>query len=276
MTPFWSDTPEPRRFPGSIAIRVEIVVIGAGITGLTARISSRSAAIQWPCSAGASPSDSSHTSAHLTNGERSTIEQPVRSGRDRARSVRTRGSPRSSASRASWTEQIDCDFQYVPGYLHAVDGDTEPDGGPKAFEQEASLAIDLGFDASFVDDMPFIGGPAAVFERQGRFHAGRYLAALACAVAEHGGQIFEHSEVENAESPSLRVNGRTVTFDRIVLAAHVPIAGLSNSDAAKLQSNWPAIPHVVAGRIARGSARRASVGYGGSLPLLPDSTGNEP
>jgi glycine/D-amino acid oxidase-like deaminating enzyme/nitrite reductase/ring-hydroxylating ferredoxin subunit len=257
-TPFWSDAPEPRRFSRlDCDLRVEIVVIGAGITGLTAAyllaLGGHSVAVFER--GRVAERDSSHTSAHLTMVSDRRLSSLVRAwGRDRARSVWDAGLTAieriESIVRA---EQIDCDFQYVPGYLHAVDGDAEPDGGPKAFEQEASLAIDLGFEASFVDDMPFIGGPAAVFERQGRFHAGRYLAALACAVAEHGGQIFEHSEVENVENRSLRVNGRTVTFDRIVLATHVPIAGLSNSDAAKLQSKLARYTsYVVAGRIATG------------------------
>jgi glycine/D-amino acid oxidase-like deaminating enzyme/nitrite reductase/ring-hydroxylating ferredoxin subunit len=259
MTPFWSEAAESRRFSRlDRDLHVEIVVIGAGITGLTtAYLLVRGGHSVAVFDRGRiAERDSGHTSAHLTMVSDRRLSSLVRSwGRDRARSAWDAGLTAieriESIVRA---EQIECDFQYVPGYLHAVDGDAERDGGPKAFEQEASLAVDLGFDATFVDDMPFIGGPAAMFENQGRLHAGRYLAGLARAVADHGGQIFEHSEVENSENRSLRVNGKTVSCDRIVLATHVPIAGLpSHSDATRLQSKLARYTsYVVAGRIARG------------------------
>lgn len=259
-TPFWSTAAEPHRFPRlDHDLRTDIVIVGAGITGLTTAylllLGGHSVAIFDR--GRVAERDSGHTSAHLTMVSDRRLSSLVRSwGRDRARAVWEAGLTAieriDSIVRA---EQIDCDFQYVPGYLHAVDGDAERDGGPNAFEQEAALAIDLGFDAAFLDDMPFIGGPAAMFERQARFHAGRYLAGLAGAVAERGGQIFEHSEIEGAEGRprSVRVNGKTVDCDRIVLATHVPLAGLaSRADGARLQSKLaPYTSYVVAGRIGK-------------------------
>jgi len=257
MTPFWLETAESRRFSRlDRDLRVEIVVIGAGVTGLTAAyllvLGGHSVAVFDR--GRVAERDSGHTSAHLTMVSDRRLSSLVRAwGRDRARSVWDAGlTAIERIEHIVRAEQIDCDFQYVPGYLHAVDGDAERDGGPQAFEQEASLAADLGFDASFVDDMPFIGGPAAMFENQARFHAGRYLAGLARAVADRGGQIFEHSEVDSAENRSLRVNGRTVTCDRMVLATQMPIAGL-RSDRANLQGKLARYTsYVVAGRIAKG------------------------
>jgi len=260
-TPFWSTAAEPHRFPRlDRDLQVEIVVVGAGITGLTTAyllvLGGHSVAVFDR--GRVAERDSGHTSAHLTMVSDRRLSSLVRSwGRDRARSVWDAGLTAieriESIVRA---EQIDCDFQYVPGYLHAVDGDAERDGGPKAFEDEASLAIDLGFDAAFVNDMPFIGGPAAAFERQGRLHVSRYLSGLARAIVERGGRIFEHSEIEGAEAKprSVRVNGKTVSCDRVVLATHMPIVGLaSKSDTARLQSKLaPYTSYVVAGRIGKG------------------------
>lgn len=252
--PFWSDTTEARRFPRLDGdLHVEIVVVGAGITGLTAAylLARAGHSVAVFDRGRVAERDSGHTSAHLTMVSDRRLSSLVRScGRDRARAVWDAGlSAIERIESIVRAEEIDCDFQYVPGYLHAVDGDAEPDGGPKVFEQEASLASDLGFGASFVDDMPFVGGPAALFERQGRVHAGRYLTGLARAVADHGGHIFEHSEVERAERTSLRVNGRNVSCDRVVLATHVPTAG----DTSKLQSKLARYTsYVVAGRIGKG------------------------
>jgi Rieske Fe-S protein len=104
--------------------------------------------------------------------------------------------------------------------------------------------------------MPLVGGPGAVYERQARMHVRRYLAGLASAITDRGGQIFEHSEVESASAspPSVRVNGRTVTCDRLVIATHMPIVGIQpKADAAKLQSRLaPYTTYVVAGRVGKG------------------------
>ena len=57
--------------------------------------------------------------------------------------------------------------------------------------------------------MPFIGGPAAVFERQGRFHAGCYLAGLPARSPSTADRSSSTARSSNADGPSLRVNGRT-------------------------------------------------------------------
>jgi glycine/D-amino acid oxidase-like deaminating enzyme/nitrite reductase/ring-hydroxylating ferredoxin subunit len=260
-TPFWLDAAEPRRFPQlDRDLHVEIAIVGAGITGLTAAylLAASGHSVAVFDRARVADRDSGHTSGHLTMVCDRRLSSLVRWwGRDRARSVWDAGLTAIERIESIVRgDQIDCGFQYVPGYLHAVDGDSERDGGPKAFEDEATLAIDLGFDAAFVDDMPFIGGPAAAFERQGRIHVSRYLAGLGRAIGQHGGQIFEHSEIESAapDPRSIRVNDRTVFCDRIVLATHMPIVGLApKSDTARLQSKLaPYTSYVVAGRIGKG------------------------
>ena len=66
-------------------------------------------------------------------------------------------------------EGISCAFTWVPGYLHNPI-DSAPNDGVDAFMQEAALAAALGFDATFVSDVPFVGGPGVQFEDQARFH----------------------------------------------------------------------------------------------------------
>ena len=65
-----------------------------------------------------------------------------------------------------------------------------------SLKEDADLAHELGFDAFFVADVPFAGGPGIRFSDQARFHPRKYLAALAAAVRAQGGQIFEHSGAE--------------------------------------------------------------------------------
>ena len=72
--------------------------------------------------------------------------------------------------------------------------------GPTNFRNEASLAIALGFYATFVDDVPFAGGPGIRFENQARFHPRKYLAGLASAARAKGVRIFS-SRAASRSSP---------------------------------------------------------------------------
>src|SRR6185436_14497677 len=78
---------------------------------------------------------------------------------------------------------LDCDFAWVPGYLHAPIGQLAGDAAG-TMRKEAALASELGFDAAAVDEVPFVGGPGIRFEHQARFHPRKYLAGLATAIQD--------------------------------------------------------------------------------------------
>ena len=59
--------------------------------------------------------------------------------------------------------QIDCAFEWVDGYLQAPLNDVKGTD-TSAFEEEATLAGDPGFDATFVQDVPLVSGPGIRFE----------------------------------------------------------------------------------------------------------------
>src|SRR5207248_988629 len=80
---------------------------------------------------------------------------------------------------------IDCDFAWVPGYQHARDGEASSHD-LRQFTREADLAQRLGFNATLVDDVPFVGGPGIRFDGQARLHPRKYLAGLAKAIRAKG------------------------------------------------------------------------------------------
>jgi glycine/D-amino acid oxidase-like deaminating enzyme len=107
-----------------------------------------------------------------------------------------------------------------------------------ALEAEATLAAALGFDASFVGDVPLVHTPGIMFEDQARFHPRKYLAGLARAITARGGKIFEHSEAnEFSDKPRfVKANGHTVSCGYIVLATHPPLVG--NDSLSKRSCRW--------------------------------------
>jgi len=113
--------------------------------------------------------DTAHTSAHLSMVTDAWLSELVdRFGRDHAQATWDAGlAAIAQIDAIVRAEEIACDFAWVPGYLHRPpDGVVAPDKvhpvgkivSAERFRDEATLAADLGFDAAFVDQVPFVGG----------------------------------------------------------------------------------------------------------------------
>ena len=159
-TSYWTDT-EP--IPGYPALDrdldVDVVVVGAGITGLTAayllkRAGKKVAVLERMRVGGV---DSMATTAHVTCVTDSGLAELVKNfGRDHAQAVWDAGLAAIDQIEAIVdAEGIDCDWKRVSGVKHlALAGGSHDD--VKTLQEEARLARELGFDAEFVDDAPFV------------------------------------------------------------------------------------------------------------------------
>jgi glycine/D-amino acid oxidase-like deaminating enzyme len=197
--------------------------------------------------------DTGHTTAHLTMVTDSRLTKLERAfGRTHAQAVWDAGlAAIAQVDEIIREHEIECAFEWVPGYLHAPGGKASRDQIDE-FRTDAGLATDLGFDAVFVEDVPSVGGPGIRFDNQARFHPRRYLAGLAQAARENGAHIFEHSEVDEfTDKPlGLKANGHTVRARDIVLATHNPLVGVSGMVSATAFQTKLALytSYVVAGR----------------------------
>jgi glycine/D-amino acid oxidase-like deaminating enzyme/nitrite reductase/ring-hydroxylating ferredoxin subunit len=259
--PYWVDSVPFPSFPAiDNDIDVDVVVVGAGITGLTAAylLTSAGKSVAVLERARCASIDTGHTTAHLTMVTDARLSELNRDfGRSHAQATWDAGAAAIDLIESIVGEQgIDCGFERVDGYLHAPSGESD-DAQPREFRDEAALATELGFDATFVDDVPFAGGPGIRFADQARFHPRKYLAALASAITAKGGQIFENSAAEEFFENPIRVKaaGRRARCKDIVIATHNPIAGISGLTSATLFQTKLALytSYVVAGRVARGS-----------------------
>jgi glycine/D-amino acid oxidase-like deaminating enzyme/nitrite reductase/ring-hydroxylating ferredoxin subunit len=248
-------------FPGYPPLRkderADVVVIGAGVTGLTAAYLFASAGasvvvLERETIAGV---DSGHTTAHLTMVTDTRLNELVkRFGRDHAQAVWEAGlAAIVQIDDIVRTEEIDCDFTWIDGYLHAAAGAT--DAEIATLREDAALAEALGFDASFVEDVPLVHRAGIRFENQARIHAGKYLAGLAQAIVRKGGRIYEHSGVNGfVETPrSVTANGHAVTCRYTVVATHTPLVGRRAMLEATLFQTKLALysSYVVAGRVRK-------------------------
>jgi glycine/D-amino acid oxidase-like deaminating enzyme/nitrite reductase/ring-hydroxylating ferredoxin subunit len=268
--PYWSDSASLPAFAKlERDLDVDVVVVGGGITGLTTAylVASAGRSVALLERARCAQVDTGHTSAHLTMVTDVRLPELVRRfGRPHAQAVWDAGlAAISQIDTLVREQQIECGFAWVDGYLHAPAG--EPNGRePREkeavdFNAEADLASELGFDATFVADVPFAGGPGVRFDDQARVHPRKYLAGVAKAVREAGGDIFEHTSAEEFRDEPLGVkaNGHWVRAREIVIATHNPLVGVASTASASLFQTKLALytSYVIAGRVPRGTVSDA-------------------
>jgi len=260
--PYWSDSASLPRFARiDRGADADVVVLGGGITGLTTAylLAMAGQSVVVLERASCAQIDTGHTSAHLTMVTDVRLRDLIdRFGRTHAQAVWDAGLAALGQIDAIIREnEIDCAFEWVDGYLHAPDGETSHDDEADAFSAEAALARELGFDADFVPDVPFIGGPGIRFEGQARIHPRRYLRGLVTAIREKGGEIYEHiSADEFSQQPlGVKANGHLVRCKDIVIATHNPLVGVSGITSATLFQTKLALysSYVVAGAVPRGT-----------------------
>jgi glycine/D-amino acid oxidase-like deaminating enzyme/nitrite reductase/ring-hydroxylating ferredoxin subunit len=259
--PYWADSAFFPTFSElERDVHVDVVVVGGGITGLTTayllcRAGKTVALLER---ARCAQVDTGHTSGHLTMVTDVRLSDLARRfGRTHAQAVWDAGLAAIAQIDATVREhEIDCAFEWVDGYLHAPAGEAKRDQ-VDAFNEEAALARELGFDASFVQDVPFVGGPGISFSDQARFHPRKYLAGLVQAVRAKGGAIYEHSGAEEFAEDPLRVkaNGCWVHCKDIVIATHNPLVGVASAASAAVFQTKLALytSYVIGGRMPRGT-----------------------
>jgi glycine/D-amino acid oxidase-like deaminating enzyme/nitrite reductase/ring-hydroxylating ferredoxin subunit len=259
-TPYWSTS---AAFPRSARLaedaEADVVVVGAGITGLTAAhalatAGKRVVVLERDRCASI---DTGHTSAHLTMVTDTRLAELVEKfGRDHARAVWDAGlAAIAHIDEVVRDNVIDAEFEWVDGYLHRPVAEK---GSPRdsTLHDEARLAGELGFDAEYVESVPVVDRPGVRFANQARLHPRKYLAGVAKAIVAMGGRIHEHTEAEEFghEPRAVSANGHTVTCRDVVIATHNPLVGLGRMAGATLFQTKLALytSYVVAGRVASG------------------------
>jgi glycine/D-amino acid oxidase-like deaminating enzyme/nitrite reductase/ring-hydroxylating ferredoxin subunit len=260
-TPYWSSsatfTPFTRLAEDIVA---DVVVVGAGVTGLTAayllaRAGKRVVVLERDRCAQV---DTGHTSAHLTMVTDVRLGELVKQfGRNHAQAVWDAGLAAIAAIDTAVREHdIDAGFEWIDGYLHAPLDDRNTADNVERLKEDAALASELGFDAEYVETVPLVDRPGIRFAEQARIQPRAYLAVIAKAFVAMGGQIYEHSAVDEfCDNPrAVKATGHTVRCEDVVIATHNPLVGLAGLAKATLFQTKLALytSYVVAGRAPKG------------------------
>ncbi len=225
----WQRTATRSPFPALKApFETDVVVVGAGITGLTTalllRREGRAVTVLEAEQLGAGATGI--TSAHVTCVPDLRLHKLVdRLGVEKA-GIYMKGAREALAFMQGLARGTagPCDWATVPAYLLAESPDDELE-----LRREAEAATALGLRAVLSDrtPLPFPVAGAVLYTNQARFHPIKYLQGLARCVVEAGGQVFEHTRVRGWERDAgvvaLDTDRGQVTARRVVFATHTPL-----------------------------------------------------
>lgn len=118
---------------------------------------------------------------------------------------------------------IDCNFERKHAITYTLDADRVQE-----IENEVEAANRAGLPVSFVRelDLPFPIAGAIRCENQAQFHAYRYCIGLARAIDGAGCFVFEHSrvtDVEQGKVSTVKTANGSVEAEHVVLATQLPI-----------------------------------------------------
>jgi glycine/D-amino acid oxidase-like deaminating enzyme/nitrite reductase/ring-hydroxylating ferredoxin subunit len=153
-------------------------------------------------------------------------------------------------------ETIDCDFEWVDGFLFAATVQQF-----ELLQEELAAAHRAGLTAvERVARAPiesFDTGPALRFPLQAQFHPLRYLDGLARAVMRGGGRIFGQthaSKIEGGHSVRIETNhGPVITSEVVVVATNTPV----NDRVAIHTKQAPYVTYAIGAQVPKGSVTRA-------------------
>jgi glycine/D-amino acid oxidase-like deaminating enzyme/nitrite reductase/ring-hydroxylating ferredoxin subunit len=259
--PYWVDSVAAPSFkPLDTNLHVDVIVVGGGITGITAayllKRAGRTVALldRGRCMS----ADTAHTTAHLTCVTDTRLSRLVRDfGRDHAQAVWDAGlAAIGQIDSIVRSERIPCEFDWVPGYLHAPIGEVvKDDKETRSLAEEASLATELGFDVEYLDRVPLIGQPGVRFEGQAKLHPLKYLTKLVGLIPGGGSHVFEHTEVQEVHDDPLSVHagGYSIRGEYVIVATHTPLMGKTNALSATLLQTklYPYTSYVLGGRVPK-------------------------
>jgi len=228
-TSLWSETATSPTFPPLMAdAEVDVLVIGGGITGLTAAMllaaSGKRVSLVEARRIGCGVSHRS--TAHLTEAV-DTRYHDIESdfGKEGARLV-------AQSSRAAIEQvaalvkafAIPCDFVRRPGYLYT---DNQDDLDELEKEQLAASRAGLPVELLPTAPLPFRTLGALRFPDQAQMHVMRYLGSIATAARARGANLYEDSRVITIDDGDMCTvhleHGPTIRAKKVFVATHAPL-----------------------------------------------------
>ncbi|MDQ6697653.1 MAG: FAD-dependent oxidoreductase [Actinomycetota bacterium] len=205
--------------------RADVVVVGAGIAGLTtAALLAREGVEVVVLEAGTlGRGTSGHTTAKISALQGTTLSQLDRKHGRRV----TAAYAEAQRSATAWISgrvtqrDVDCQFERRPAWTYTTDPSNVAD-----VEREAEVAAAVGLDAALgtPTELPFEVAAAVTLPDQGQFDPYPYLLDLADEVATSSGcSVHELSRVVRVGAKEVSTSNGKVRADHVVITTLLPI-----------------------------------------------------
>jgi glycine/D-amino acid oxidase-like deaminating enzyme/nitrite reductase/ring-hydroxylating ferredoxin subunit len=209
-------------------LSVDVAVVGAGITGLTAAtlLTQAGKTVAVLESKEIVRGTTGYTTAKVTAGHRLVYQ-------DLRKTFGDEGARLYADSQQAALERVaeliaefdlDCDFRRDSHYVYAESRDDLA-----KIEREVEVEQQLGLPASYLDEtsLPFPVAGALRLDNQAQFHPRKYLLPLAHALAGNGSHLFEHTRVLDVEEGEqlciVQTDRGQVTARDVIIATSLPI-----------------------------------------------------
>ena len=142
---------------------------------------------------------------------------------------------------------IDCNFKRVDGYLFLHSTDTK-----ETLDKEYEATKKAGLITEMLRTVPGIeaedGKWCIKFSNQAQFHILLYLKGLSDAFIQLGGKIYTQTKAENITKEGATANGFAVQANHIVVATNTPV----NDWVTMHTKQWPYRTYVIGAKIPKG------------------------
>jgi glycine/D-amino acid oxidase-like deaminating enzyme len=252
---YWRQTYSKESYPDlRDDMEVDVVIVGGGITGLTAayllKQAGKRVAVLEKRTVGAGTTG--RTTGKVTSQHNLIYTELARKHGEKAAKIYGEANQAAveEIARLIEREAIDCDFSRQDSFVYTADARQIAE-----LKQEAELAARLGLPASFVTDtsLPFRIKGAVRFANQGKFHAQKYVFGLARAVDGDGSHVFENSrviDIHDGEPAWVRTSEGKVIAKQVVVATSVPTLPLM-ARGSYCFWEYPTESYIVAGRLQK-------------------------
>lgn len=229
LTSVWKKNTESADYPAQSGnIETDVVIIGGGITGITAAyllaISGRKSVVLEALRVGQGSTGFSTGNLYATVGSEGMHKIVSGFDQDKLREVvESRGAAVNFIEQAISTHAIDCDFKRVPWSLFNSEGEDQ-----SFVEKEKEAAVSAGLTVTSDISFPAAHGKGFTVPDQAQFDPYTYVVSLAKTISSEHCQIFENSRVTKVEEGNERekcvvhTENGTVTANLVIMATHTP------------------------------------------------------
>jgi len=226
---FWhkTGTMRPAFTPLEGAVKIDVVIVGAGLTGLTAAALLMQAGKQvivleaHEVGSGATGDTTAHITALLDTRYHDIAEN---FGAEGARLIaKSHTDAIEQIANLVHTYELDCNFKWVDGYVYTKDQNEIPALEKELLAmQDAGLAVEMKTGVG----LPFPIVAALCLPKQAQFHPLKYLYGLANQLVLRGCEIHTQSRItaidEEDAGVLIKTENGMVRANTVFLATHVP------------------------------------------------------